>query len=67
MQQRHRSLDQTLIKLLPLVLGIGPQVFEDLVAFEKILGVEKPQAFQILCRIFVGHWSNVTVPTVACP
>ena len=30
-------------------------------AFEKILGIEKPQALQVLCRVSLGHVSNVPV------
>src|SRR5262245_31651521 len=67
MKQRHGRLDQSLVKLLPFVLRLGPELFEHLVALEKVLGVEKPEALQVLCRILAWHSSNVTASAVWCP
>jgi hypothetical protein len=66
MKYCHGRLDQSLIKLLIPVLAFRPHVFEHLVALEEILGIEKPKAFQVLCRVFCGHLITVPGGDVVC-
>src|SRR5262249_17337528 len=67
MKQRHSRLNQPLIKLLSIVLRLGPELFQDLVALEEVLGVEKPQALRVLGGILAWHVLNVTAGAVLCP
>ena len=66
MKQRHRCLNQTLIKLSRLAAIIGPQILPRLVAFKKIALVEMLDPFQIERGIAIdSSSSDVVIPK--CP